>query len=292
MEYICTEVPLLSEDEKRMTFTEHLSELRKRIIHASIALIVAMLFCYAISNPILVALGRPLTYLMNQGLAEANTPPVTAPEAGTPTETPAPPEAEHPRRQKSVNFTVLNPLEFVILKFKVSGYGGLVLAFPYLLWQLCAFIFPGLKPTERRLVKILIYGCSALATLGVAVAYFGVLPLVIPYLLQWVPEGWETQLRANETIGIIVFLLMGFALAFQFPMVVMSLVYLDLLSPETLRSHRRVAVIGMSVIAAILTPPDVISMMIMLIPLALLYEISIWASYGVRRRKRARATEA
>jgi sec-independent protein translocase protein TatC len=292
MECICTEVPLLSEDEKRMTFTEHLSELRKRIIHASIALIVAMLFCYAISNPILVALGRPLTYLMNQEPAEANTPPATAPEAGTPAETPAPPEAEHPRRQKTANFTVLNPLEFVILKFKVAGYGGLVLAFPYLLWQLCAFIFPGLKPTERRLVKILIYGCSALATLGVAVAYFGVLPLVIPYLLQWVPEGWETQLRANETIGIIVFLLVGFALAFQFPMVVMSLVYLDLLSPETLRSHRRVAVIGMAVIAAILTPPDVISMMIMLMPLALLYEISIWASYGVRRRKRARATEA
>lgn len=281
----------MSDDEKRMTFTEHLSELRRRIIHASIVLIVAMLFCYAISNPILVALGRPLTYLLNQGVL---TPDIPAPPSGTETaeKTPAAPPVEHPGRQKTVNFTVLNPLEIVILKFKVAGYGGLVLAFPYLLWQLCAFIFPGLKPTERRLVKILIYGCSGLATLGVAVAYFGVLPLVIPYLLEWVPLGWETQLRANETIGIIVFLLMGFALAFQFPMVVMSLVYLDLLSPETLRTHRRVAVIGMSVIAAILTPPDVFSMMIMLIPLVLLYEISIWASYGVRRRKRARATQA
>jgi len=283
----------LSEEEKRMTFTEHLAELRQRLIRSAVVLVVAMVLCYAVSNQILVLLGKPLTLLVDTGFFEKDAPAKTAETSAA--ETPdakAAPVQTQPKRQTSLNFTIFNPLEIVILKFKAAGYGGLVLAFPYILWQLCGFIFPGLKPNERRLAKILIFGCSGLAMVGLAVAYFGVLPLVIPYLLQWVPEGWETQMRASETLGIIVFLLGGFALAFQFPMVVMSLVYLELLSPETLRNHRRVAVVGMAFVSAILTPPDVFSMMIMMIPLVVLYEISIWASYAVRRRKQARANAA
>jgi sec-independent protein translocase protein TatC len=245
----------VSEDEKRMTFTEHLAELRTRLIHSIYAFAICAVFCYAISTPLLSVVMHPL---------------VSAKTA------------------HKIDITVLNPMEPILLKFKMAGYFGLAVAFPYILWQLCAFVFPGLLPSERRIAKILIFGCGGLAVVGVFLAYALLLPLVMPVLLDMVPEGWVTQLRANETITIIFNFLMGFAIAFQFPMAVLILVYLDLLSPQTLKDYRRMAIVGMAVIAAVLTPPDYISMMIMLIPLLLLYESSILLSYLVIKRKKTK----
>ena len=190
-----------------------------------------------------------------------------------------------------VEWTVLNPLEFIVVKFKIAGYGGLLIALPFILWQICAFIFPGLYSNERRVVQILMAGCSGLAVVGVGVAYFGVFPLVLPYLLEWIPDWVQVQLRLNETLSIITFLLFGFALAFQFPMAVLILVYIGLLTPQTLKQYRKIAIVGMSVIAAILTPPDPFSMLIMLTPMVILYELSIWLSYIVIRRKQRVAAE-
>ncbi|NLF58658.1 MAG: twin-arginine translocase subunit TatC, partial [Candidatus Hydrogenedens sp.] len=182
--------------------------------------------------------------------------------------------------------------EFVLVQFKIAGYGGFLLALPYILWQLMAFVFPGLHPHERRMVQILIAGCSALAVVGVAVAYFGVFPFVLPYLLEWTPAWVQVQLRITETLNIIIKGLVGFALAFQFPMAVLILVYLGLLTPQTLREYRKIAIVGMAFLSAVLTPPDPFSMMVMLTPLVLLYEASILLSYLVIRRKRQNAENA
>ena len=111
-------------------------------------------------------------------------------------------------------------------------------------------------------------------------------PLVLPYLLEWTPEWVQIQLRITETLNIIVKLLVGFAIAFQFPMVVLVLVYMGLLTPQSLREYRKFAIVIMALAAAILTPPDVFSMSVMLLPLVILYEASIWASYLVLRRKK------
>lgn len=270
------------EDDKKMTFTEHLAELRIRIIRSGVAVIIAMVICYIFSNTILEGLQKPLTLLKDLGIVVfSDNETKNNPE--NPTE-----KAENNTKNKSssdeIKMVVLNPFEIVILKIKVAGYGGLILALPYIIWQACAFVFPGLKPNERKLVKIILFGCSFLGIIGVTVAYFGVIPLVIPYLLQWIPPDWDIQLRANETLSIIVLLLFGFALAFQFPMVILALVYLDLLNPDTLRKLRKYVVVGLSLVSAILTPPDPISMVIMLVPLVVLYEISIWASYLIRKK--------
>jgi sec-independent protein translocase protein TatC len=96
-------------------------------------------------------------------------------------------------------------------------------------------------------------------------------------------------LRMNETVSFILMALLAFAIAFQFPMVVLILVYLGLLSPDTLKKHRRVAIVGMAIVSALLTPADIFSMIVMLVPLILLYELSIWASYLVLRRQKASA---
>ena len=275
----------MENDEKRMTFTEHLGELRTRIIRSFMALFVAVILCYALSNVIFEQIARPLKPLDERGMIA---PPEKAPDGGVPG-APAAAEAPAPGAKKpgrSMEWTVLNPIEFVVVQFKIAGYGGFLLALPFILYQIMAFVFPGLLPNERRVVQILVGGCSILGIVGVGVAYFGVFPLVLPYLLEWTPEWVQIQLRITETLNIIVKLLVGFAIAFQFPMVVLVLVYMGLLTPQSLREYRKFAIVIMALAAAILTPPDVFSMSVMLLPLVILYEASIWASYLVLRRKK------
>lgn len=290
----------MTEEEMRMTFTEHLGELRDRLVRSMVILAVSAVLCFAFSDRILTVIVQPLKPILAV-VAVPDAAAVTAkPEAGTPPaskegETAAPATGPVPApsgtagTNRPFNWTVLNPFEPIKVKLKIASYGGLVLAFPFILWQLCAFIFPGLKASERKLVKILLFGCAGLGLLGVSVAYFGVFPLVLPYLLEWTPQWVTVQLRLDETLTIIVKCLAGFALAFQFPMVVLVLVYMDLLSPQTLRQYRKMVIVGLSVAAAFLTPPDPLSMTIMLIPLVLLYEASIWMSYVVVRRRNSAA---
>lgn len=276
------------EQELRMSFTEHLAELRTRIIRSFVALGIAFILCYIFSNQLFHLLARPLNAT---GLATSLQSNVASPE-DVPAAAPPPGDAYTLVKaddEEKVQWVILNPIESVIVQIKLAMYAGILFALPFILWQLCAFIFPGLHKGERRVVQILIFGCSILGIAGMLVAYFGVFPLVLPYLLRWVPEGVAIQLRMNETITIILYGLVGFAIAFQFPMAVLILVYMDLLTPATLKQYRKLAVIGIAFLSAVLTPPDPISMSIMMIPLLLLYELSIWASYLVVRRRNAAA---
>ena len=285
----------MSVDDVRMSFTEHLGELRTRLIRASSALVVSVFICYLFSSYVIQVLAYPLMPLVNYDQDVESV--VISSEAGTgehaagvEDQIPVPSSnATTPDRRPI--FTVFNPVEFIIVKVKIAAYCGILLAFPFILWQVCAFIFPGLHPNERNAAKILIFGCSFLALAGVLVAYLGVLPLVMPYLLILVPTEFVAvdQLRLNETIKIIGLVLTAFAVAFQFPMAVLILVYLGILSPQTLKRGRKVALIIMSVISALLTPADPVSMIIMLVPLVLLYEISILMSYVVIWRSKKRA---
>ncbi len=270
------------DNEARMTFTEHLAELRMRLIRACAALGIGVVLCYLVSDQLILLLAYPLAPLGESG--------IIAPDSGNPEDTAQAPSPPAPSRQ--IEWTVLNPLEFVIVKFKVAGYGGFLFALPFAIWQFCAFVFPGLLPHEKRVMKVLIFGCSILAIVGVSVAYFGVFPLVLPYLLEWTLPFIKTQLRLNETLDIIIKLMAAFAVAFQFPMAVLILVYMDLLTPQKLREFRKFAIVGMAVASAALTPPDVFSMGIMLAPLLLLYEVSIIMSYLVVRRRKQQAAES
>lgn len=278
----------MSTDEARMTFTEHLAELRTRIIRSMIAIVVAFAFCYAMSNQIFNLIAWPLSPLQQAGVLKT-LPPSAPGAAPAPSATPAPaPESGH--QPPSAQWTVLNPLEPFLVKIKLAAYASVLLSLPFIIYQLCAFVFPGLKPGERKMVQYLLFGSAGFGVLGAAVAYFGVFPLVLPYLMQWVPEGVQFQFRMSETVMQIILGLLGFAVAFQFPMVALALVYLGLLTPAALKRYRRLAIVLLAVAAAVLTPPDPISMMIMLIPMMLLYELSIWMSYTVYRRRQREKT--
>ena len=329
----------MSDEEMRMSFTEHLGELRDRLIRSAIAVALGAVICYLLSNQIFAALSQPIKILESEIAGIEILPDPVLPEEGAPESALAPapvePEVTDPAavveavtegkpvwvtlqtddalvlrlkiadrtiqdlevRAKpaqtglDASWTVLNPMEPLIVKFKIAGYGGLFLAMPFVLYQLCAFIFPGLNPKERNAAQYMISGCTVLAFAGVCVAYFGVFPFVLPYLANFVPEDVNVQLRMNETISMIVFGLLGFGIAFQFPMVVLILVYMGVLTPDTLRQYRKIVVVGLAIVSAVLTPPDPISMTLMLVPLYLLYEGSIWVSYLVIRSQKKAAAQ-
>jgi sec-independent protein translocase protein TatC len=263
--------------EGRMTFTAHLGELRMRMIRSFIAAFVGLVVCYFFSNGIIEFLSQPL-----RGL------PTAVPAGGTPD----PGQAVH--ESGGVSWTVLSPMEPFIVKLKIAAYGGIFVALPYILYQICAFIFPGLTLTERRAVRFMLFGSSILAVCGSALAYWLIFPYVLPMIISLVPAFVHVQLRLNETLSIILKGIAGFGLAFQMPMVILVLVFLGILTPATLQAYRKIAIVIIFVVAAILTPPDPVSMMLMAIPLLGLYELSVWISYAIvrRRAKAAAAAEA
>lgn len=287
-------------DEARMSFTEHLGELRTRIVRSGIAIMVGFIVCYIFSNQLIEAISWPLAILQDEGMiveekeaasdgdggnSDAQETSTEDGEDATP-EAGATEDAQAPKKQmRPVEWTILNPLEPVLVKLRLSAYGGVLLVLPYILFQICAFIFPGLKEKEKRAIKFLLYGCTILGVTGALVAYRLVFPLVLPYLVNWAPSFVKIQLRLNETISLILKGLFGFAVAFQFPMIVLILVYMDLLTPQTLKKYRRFAFVGMFVVGMMLTPPDPFSMAMLALPLIILYEMSIWASYLVVRKR-------
>lgn len=280
-------------DDSRMSFTEHLRELRTRIIRAGIALVVCALICYAFGNKLLEIMAYPIAPLNLTEVQEVAVAEAPAEGGSTDAVSLVPqvdPEGKAEPKRK-IEWVLLNFIEIILVRIKLAGYGGFLLAMPIILYQACAFVFPGLRPGEKRAVKVIIFGCGGLACAGVAVAYWGVFPVVVPYLMHyWVPEGMSMQLRVNENLSLIIKGLAGFAIAFQFPMIVLVLVYMGILEPATLRKYRKVAIVGLAVAAAVFTPPDPITMIIMMLPLCLLYEGSIWVAYlVVRRRKTAEA---
>lgn len=275
--------------EARMTFTEHLGELRSRIIRAGIAVVIAIVLAYIAGGYLVDAIMWPIVGQVAVAEPPSTETPPQNQDGKEAVETEKPAEAS---KGPTIRLMYTNPLNPILVRLKVAAYGGFLVASPYVIFQICAFIFPGLRPNERRAVRIMITGGSVLAIAGVCVAYFGVLPVVVPYLMKaFLPAGYELSLRPDETIPIIIKAILGFAIAFQFPMAVLVLVYLDLLSPETLKQYRKIAIVVMAVGSAMLTPPDPFSMMVMLIPLALLYEGSIWVAHLMvwRRRKEAGA---
>ena len=257
-----------------MTFTAHLGELRTRMIRSLVAVVVGFLACYVFSEDLIVAISYPLKPLQGEKQVQESD------------------DGEILTEYGDIVWITLNPLEPILVRLKIAAFGGIFFAFPYVLYQGCAFIFPGLTLRERRAVKMLLFGCTFLALAGSAVAYWGVFPMILPYLVQFAPDFVEVQLRLNETISLILKGIMGFAIAFQFPMVVIVLVYVGILTPESLKTYRKHAIIGLFAVGALLTPPDPISLVLMAMPLVLLYELSIWLSYIVVRRKKKREEEA
>ena len=156
---------------------------------------------------------------------------------------------------------------------------------PWLLYQAWAFVAPGLYNRERRLATPLLVSALALFYAGCAFAFFLVLPTVFGFLAQVTPEGVAMMTDINAYLDFVLVIFLAFGLSFELPVALVILVLLGWVTPAQLREWRGYAIVGIFVLAAVVTPPDVVSQLLLAIPMVLLYELGIIAArlLGSRR---------
>lgn len=246
-------------DESRpMTLMEHLGELRSRLIRCCIAVGIAFAACYGVADILFKALRRPLVEALPPG--------------------------------SKLIFTALPEAFFVYLQ--VGLVAAIFLASPFIFYQIWAFIAPGLYDEEKRHI-IPIAACSAFFFLaGASFCYLVVFPFAFTFFVGFATDDIAAMPSLSEYLGFALKLLIAFGLIFEMPLFSFFLARMGLITAELMRKVRRYAILAIFIVAAILTPPDVMSQMLMAIPMLLLYELSIWvaAAFGRKPKNTAEAT--
>ena len=174
---------------------------------------------------------------------------------------------------------------------KVAFFAALFLTAPWLLYQAWAFVAPGLYRREKRLATPLLFSAVVLFYAGCAFAYFLVLPAVFGFLTNFTPEFVQMTPDLGKYVDFVLIIFLAFGASFELPVALVILVALGWVTPKQLREWRGYAVVGIFVIAAIITPPDVVSQLMLAIPMMVLYEAGIIASRFVSPRKPELAPE-
>ncbi len=238
-------------NDKPMPLIEHLMELRQRLLWSVGAFFIAFALCYYFSTNIYGFLAQPLAnVLFEQGGGD-----------------------------RRMIFTALYEAFFTYLK--VAFFGAIFFSFPIWATQLWLFIAPGLYRSEKRTIMPFLVASPILFLLGAALAYYFIFPLAWHFFISFeTPAGAGTvpiqlEAKVSEYLSLVMHMILAFGLAFQMPVGLVLLCKVGILNVAALRKGRRYAIVGMFVVAAIITPPDVISQVGLAVPLILLYEISI-----------------
>jgi len=241
-------------NDKPMPLIEHLMELRTRLLWSVGAFLLAFMVCYYFSTQIYGFLAAPLAnILFEQGGGD-----------------------------RRMIFTALYEAFFTYLK--VAFFGAVFFSFPIWATQLWLFVAPGLYRSEKRAVLPFIIASPFLFLLGAALAYYFIFPLAWHFFISFeTPAGVGTvpiqlEAKVSEYLSLVMHMILAFGIAFQMPVLLTLLCKVGILNVDSLRKGRRYAIVGMFVLAAIITPPDVISQVGLALPLILLYEISILAA--------------
>lgn len=227
---------------QNLTLLDHLTELRSRLVKSLLAIVAFSFLAYAYSEQVFDVIRKPIApYLSGGGLI----------------------------------FTA--PTDKFMAHIKVAMFAGLILSCPVWIYQAYKFIAPGLYKNEKKYVVSFIFTGSMLFLVGILFSYFGMMPIAFEFLLGFGGSTDKPMITINEYLSLFMTLALVFGLAFELPLVLVILGMLGIVSKEFLQTKRRYAVVILAVVSAILTPPDIVSMCLMLIPLCFLYEVSIIA---------------
>jgi len=160
---------------------------------------------------------------------------------------------------------------------KLSMILAVAISMPWTLFQLWAFVAPGLYKSERRLVTPLLFSSTLLFYAGMAMAYFLVLPTVFAFLISVAPDGVAVMTDINKYLNFVLAIFLAFGIAFETPVAIVLLIHTGFVTPKQLRESRGYVLVGCFVVAAVLTPPDVVSQFLLAVPTYILYEIGILA---------------
>jgi sec-independent protein translocase protein TatC len=240
------------------SFLSHLIELRERLLKAVAAVLVILLALIPFANKLYGYLALPLIKHL--------------PEGGT-----------------MIATEVASPF---LTPIKLAFFVALILAMPVILYQLWAFVAPGLYRHEKRLAVPILFSAMVLFYVGCAFAYFLVLPAVFAFMTSVAPAGVAVMPDIGRYLDFVLVLFLAFGLCFEVPVVLIILVALGVVTPAQLAKSRSYAIVGAFVVAAVLTPPDVFSQMMLAIPMIVLYELGIFAARIISRRPASAETDA
>ncbi len=230
-----------------LTFVEHLEELRKRLFIVVLTVVIGTGVCYAFIDEIVGVLELP---------------------AG------------------ELDFIYISPPELFVTYVRVAVIAGLVVASPVVLFQLWRFVEPALEKRERRYLLFALLMGIVFFVVGAAFAYTTVLPIAIDFFaVRLASEGILPTFSIAYYIGFVTSTLLAFGIVFQLPLFVLLLASLGLVTPAFLRKYRKIVVLAIVLLSAFLTPPDVISQLLLAGPIMLLYEFSVLITVVITRKK-------
>ncbi len=237
------------------SFIAHLIELRKRLLNVTVVLLLVFICLFPWASDLYALLAQPML-------------------------------AKLPKGGQMIATDVTTPF-FVPLK--VAMMTALLIALPYILYQLWRFVAPGLYAHERRLVVPLIVASTLLFFCGMAFAYFAVFPVIFGFVVGAAPQGVAVMTDIDKYLSFVLGMFVAFGVTFQVPVAVVLLVRMGVVSVEKLREIRSYVIVGAFIVGAIFTPPDVVSQFMLAIPLWLLYEAGIVVASWIGKGRAAEA---
>lgn len=241
-----------------MSLVGHLAELRTRLIRAVLAIVIGAIVVYLLNERIIHVLQAPYCDLL-----------------------------ESDGRTDCV-FQIRRPLDSFSVVLSISGYGGLMLAMPVVLYQLARFVLPGLYPQEKRMLIPFVTASFLLLMGGITGGYF-LMPKTLSVLASFGPDSFTPLFEPGEYFSFFIKMLLAFGLAAETPLVLVFLQLIGILKPQTLRSNRRIAAVVVVFLAAIITPTgDPFTLLVVAVPMYIFYEISILIGWRLVKGRHVR----